>query len=435
MKIILNGFFIIILLGSNVARSQFVNKGEMAILVKTVLSTKFDFNNTTAATLTNDGDFRVFAAFNNDGIVTFSPERGGVTNFQGLTTQVISGNSISDFSKFNNVVFDNKSAQPPFQLSGDISISGTSDFLNGIVKINESSGAIVYENKAGHLNVHDGSHVDGYVERKGKDEFEFPIGNESYFRMAKIIPVATKNETIGKYVGKYFLENSDVLYPHSSRAGNLQSINDREYWTIENYTQAAKTNNNSFIVSLSWNETTTPDFIWRDLETSKSNDEMISVVRWDKEQKMWVDEGGIVEIGANGTGSGTVTSFSRASGDGIFTLARGKKKVETIGNIVVYNAVSANGDGKNDYFKIDGIQNYPNNRITIFNRWGVKVFETTNYDSNGNIFKGYSEGRTTINVDGKLPTGTYFYILEYQMKEGDAHKNIEKAGYLYLNDN
>lgn|GEM_PF-6680913 len=97
-------------------------------------------------------------------------------------------------------------------------------------------------------------------------------------------------------------------------------------------------------------------------------------------------------------------------------------------DLIIHKAVSPNGDNKNDYFKIDGITNFPNNSVTIYNRWGIKVFETKSYDSNGNNFSGYSQGRVTTAGSNKLPDGTYFYIIEYE-SGGNQNKT---AGYLYL---
>ncbi|MFC6098126.1 gliding motility-associated C-terminal domain-containing protein [Flavobacterium qiangtangense] len=103
--------------------------------------------------------------------------------------------------------------------------------------------------------------------------------------------------------------------------------------------------------------------------------------------------------------------------------------------VIVYNALTPNEDGLNDIFLLDGIDCYPNNQVTIFNRWGVEVFGTRGYDNTSKVFKGYSEGRTTISADSKLPTGTYFYILKYEFKVGETSRNIEKSGHLYINGN
>ena len=105
-------------------------------------------------------------------------------------------------------------------------------------------------------------------------------------------------------------------------------------------------------------------------------------------------------------------------------------KVEVIKDkpLTIYNGVSADGDGHNDYFKIDGIEYYPKNNLKIFNRWGVLVYEKDGY-SNEAPFDGHSNGRATISADSKLPQGTYYYILEYEDSEDQSHT---EKGWLYL---
>ena len=111
-------------------------------------------------------------------------------------------------------------------------------------------------------------------------------------------------------------------------------------------------------------------------------------------------------------------------------------KVLACGNIVVHNAFSPNGDGFNDVFEIDNIDDtlcYPGNTVEIYNRWGILVFETTNYNNTTNAFDGTSRGRTTVKQSDGLPTGTYFYILNYQSVDGNnVIQNNKKDGYLYL---
>ncbi|KAF2341059.1 gliding motility-associated C-terminal domain-containing protein [Flavobacterium tistrianum] len=95
----------------------------------------------------------------------------------------------------------------------------------------------------------------------------------------------------------------------------------------------------------------------------------------------------------------------------------------------VYNAISANGDGLNDSFFIKGIDCYPDNKVKIYNRYGVIVYEKNGYDNVTNPFQGFSDGRATVARGNKLPTGTYFYTLEYDSNG----RKVEKAGYLYVN--
>jgi gliding motility-associated-like protein len=68
----------------------------------------------------------------------------------------------------------------------------------------------------------------------------------------------------------------------------------------------------------------------------------------------------------------------------------------------IYTGFSPNGDGNNDYWRIEGLQHYPKHSIEVFNRWGNRVFRTKDYknDWGGNW------------QQNDLPSGTYFYIIE-----------------------
>ena len=100
------------------------------------------------------------------------------------------------------------------------------------------------------------------------------------------------------------------------------------------------------------------------------------------------------------------------------------------GDFEVFNGMSPGDDGINDYFKIAGIEKYPNNTVKIFNRWGVVVYETKGYGLGDRLFIGISEGRVTISKNQKLPAGTYFYVIEF---EGENPGRERYTGYLYIN--
>ena len=83
---------------------------------------------------------------------------------------------------------------------------------------------------------------------------------------------------------------------------------------------------------------------------------------------------------------------------------------ENCTELIFYNAVSANEDPLNSYFRIESIDLSPEtraNRLKIFNRWGDLVFEARNYDNVSNRFTGVSR------KGEQLPVGTYFYVLEF----------------------
>ena len=83
--------------------------------------------------------------------------------------------------------------------------------------------------------------------------------------------------------------------------------------------------------------------------------------------------------------------------------------------LFIPNAFSPNGDGVNDYWEILGLQDYPGHRLEVYNRLGIKLYETTNYNNDWN---GTYNG-------AKVPDGTYYYQLYL------TNSTIEK-GYIFV---
>lgn len=79
----------------------------------------------------------------------------------------------------------------------------------------------------------------------------------------------------------------------------------------------------------------------------------------------------------------------------------------------IYTSFSPNGDGINDIWFIDGIEAFPDNKVSIFNRWGNLVYEASGYDNNIKVWKGTTNTGMLIGNDNTLPDGTYFYNLEW----------------------
>ncbi|MBP9924603.1 MAG: gliding motility-associated C-terminal domain-containing protein [Cyclobacteriaceae bacterium] len=97
--------------------------------------------------------------------------------------------------------------------------------------------------------------------------------------------------------------------------------------------------------------------------------------------------------------------------------------IDTAGDVTVYNALSPNNDGLNDIFYIEYINLLPetqSNNVSIYNRWGAKVFEVSDYNNDSNVFKGVNQN------GGELPSGTYYYKIEFN------NGQPTKTGYLAL---
>jgi gliding motility-associated-like protein len=84
-----------------------------------------------------------------------------------------------------------------------------------------------------------------------------------------------------------------------------------------------------------------------------------------------------------------------------------------------YNVITPNDDGKNDFFTAKNIDLFPQNSLKVFDRSGTMVYAQKNYR---NEWKGDRNGIP-------LPTGTYYYLLEYGQS-----KDKVKGYVLILND-
>ncbi|MBO9633919.1 MAG: gliding motility-associated C-terminal domain-containing protein [Chitinophagaceae bacterium] len=75
---------------------------------------------------------------------------------------------------------------------------------------------------------------------------------------------------------------------------------------------------------------------------------------------------------------------------------------------VAANVLSPNGDGKNDYWIVKDIEQFPGNTVKVFDNKGRLVFQKKNYtnDWNGNYWGGSSHGKP-------VPQGTYLYVIDF----------------------
>lgn len=93
-----------------------------------------------------------------------------------------------------------------------------------------------------------------------------------------------------------------------------------------------------------------------------------------------------------------------SSSDSVTIRVKQKENEEDC--IVIHNVITPNGDDVNDTWIIDCIEDFPDNNVEIFNRWGDKVNTFENYDNANRVWKG-------TNYKGELlPDGTYFYVLK-----------------------
>lgn len=119
--------------------------------------------------------------------------------------------------------------------------------------------------------------------------------------------------------------------------------------------------------------------------------------------------------------TGETSAYINARHPGIYTAKVSLDGCETSDSIEVFkdcyidipNSFTPNGDGVNDYFLprqllSRGVTGF---KMSIFNRWGQVIFETTRIDGRG------WDGRFN---DKEQPTGVYVYVIDAVMKNGAA---------------
>ena len=100
-------------------------------------------------------------------------------------------------------------------------------------------------------------------------------------------------------------------------------------------------------------------------------------------------------------------------------------------DLYISKVVTPNDDIYNDGFKVEGIDDCGIPSVKIFNRWGTKVYENSNYDSKKDGgWRGDASGGLTLGAFNKLPNGTYYYIIE--IRNSDIPPI---TGYIYLGSN
>lgn len=101
-------------------------------------------------------------------------------------------------------------------------------------------------------------------------------------------------------------------------------------------------------------------------------------------------------------------------------------------DVNIYNLITLNDNTSNDYLKIEFIELFPNNSIQIYNRFGQLVYKMSGYGIDQNYFYGRANAGEIFMRDEKLPTGNYFYILNYKRKD---QTEATKKGFLYIHNN
>ena len=333
----------------------------------------------------------------------------GFTGFYNQNSLTISGTNRPIFYDMEIDVIDD------LFLEVAVGVSNFQEFVNGRVftprdQINVS---LDYLNDSPYLGENDDRYVDGYSTITGLLNFTFPIGDDFRLRPARIESEAAINTARAAY----FFENPNFpnFFSGSFDTNNfgelLFGISIFEFWNVDG--------NIPTNITLTWDANSNIPTLVNDLQN-------LRVVGWDTDLNRWINLGNTRIIGD--LDNGEITSKTIIPDDyTVLTFGTSARILD--GDLEVFTAVSPNGDGFNDTFVIQGLAQYPQNELFVYNRWGVLVYNKKAYhevQQTPEAFRGVSQGRATIAKGEELPVGTYYYVLNITGRD-------DQAGYLYIN--
>lgn len=368
---------------SDLFAQNLVNHGAtISVQPETVFSTGFGFTNN--GTVTNNGALMVGGTWMNNGIYN---EADGEVIFSSSEPQIINHNSQS-FTKLKIVGGGIKTFE------ADLTIKEELVLTNGILQ-SANDAQLKIDHQATVSGGSSQSYIEGTIVHRGIGSKYFPLGTDNAFLPVELMNVIGEDPEIAFSVV--------VPNPNISFDGSLNDVSPNQYWQME----VLSGNFGGSLINLAINdEGFLPDIVNAtvahapDLNTPFTSLGQSTVT------------GSLFE--------GRVLSDIVGSGP-IFTVGFAPA-VPANASINVITALSPNGDGLHDFLKIINIAAFPNNRLTIFDRWGNRVFEVRGYDNVNNVFEGFAN----TNGQKELIDGTYFYVLD----KGNGKK--AKSGFIEM---
>ena len=279
--------------------------------------------------------------------------------------------------------------------------SAQTHFFNGIIDTPENApGQVSFVTTAHGFSPHDGSHVEADVLSHAHTNFIFPVGDTGVYQPLQIQEGSADDLRVSfKFLG------------HSVRntADPIETLSNGFYWTVEGDKNAR--------LSLSWNSASNLRQLTEELDA-------LLIAAFNGTE--WVALPAMLEPftfdGENTATSleqGAITTTGLVDFSNYSALTLAAMAINT--EIEVSQAITPNGDDRNDTWYIENIQRYPAAVITVYNRWGARVFfQAGNYNNDW--------GGTFENNSKPLPPAPYFYRIDL-----DADGVIDREGWIYIN--
>ncbi|MGX1929030.1 gliding motility-associated C-terminal domain-containing protein [Flagellimonas sp. 2504JD4-2] len=332
----------------------------------------------------------------------------GLTGFYSPLRLTISGSSSPIFEDIEIVTDEG------LLLNTWVGVTNNANFIIGdVLTAKDTSGSYLnFMGSAFDTGAGDLAHVNGYSGATNKEIVTFPIGDGQRLRYLTLTSIAPNNLVRCAY----FFENPNnpisitQQFDTANKEFDDLQISELEFWKLESSQRS--------VVTLTWDLNSNVGQLTDTMDN-------LTVVGWSKTENRWEQLGNSAISGNLQIGSITSEAFVPNNYE-ILTLGGSDGILEPFTVLELDNYfLTPNGDGINDNLIVDGIENFPNNLLNVYNRYGVLVYSKLNY---ANEFNGVSNRNLVISRDTGLSSGIYFYTLTV------VELRQKFQGYLYISE-
>lgn len=300
-------------------------------------------------------------------------------------------------------------------LENSIFIGNNANFILGnvITSLVTPNNALSFNENAFFTGENDAAKVVGFTGVSSASTFSFPIGDQDQLRSL----LFNANSTSDFASSAYFFDSPNGPNAYNQefdidiKIRDIGFITNNEFWVLNSDTESN--------ITLSWNARSDLGLIATVLED-------IILVGWSKVSNQWISLGKVAIGGDLEEGFITSENFipdeyaAITFGTLPLPLDTFVTNNPTLGNYFL----SPNADGTNDFLVFDNLEDTGSNQVLIYNKFGQKVFEMTNYT---NQFNGVSNiDNFVLDREIGLPEGIYYYTIFL------TDLNLSYQGFLFL---
>jgi gliding motility-associated-like protein len=364
------------------ARSQVINAGaRIGITTNGILFVNSSFTNQ-SGTILNDGKLILKGDWrNNDPLSSvFNKLSTGAVELSG-DDQLIAGTSKTEFPTLILKGLGQKTLGVNTDITGSLELNDHElkadafelAILNGSpYSITRGKGFISTDKKGKLIRIINS--VNTYLFPLGSSE----NGNSLYRPFELVMKDDVQNYFAASFAKK---DASSDGYNRQSKRPDIETVFDKYFYVLDQ------------------NGSSKLDF--RFYQNSKEDGGYKQLVNWNK-FNIW-EKAGPSTVLSGAFADGLDQNILYSSTDVITNLPITLAAATIAGPFTFFNAFSPDGDGKNDTWEIKNLDTYPNNDLTVFNRWGDEVFKS----------QGYSSAKAWNG--GNVNPGTYYYILNVEV--------------------